>query len=615
MQKKEIKAILDEVGNQLVSEMDPRGYWTGWLSSSALSTATALAALHFYDRKKYSGEIGRGLAWLAGNINHDGSYGDTPKSPGNVSTSLLVYAALNLQESAALNVQGSATLNVQKPGSQTLTALKKAVSGYLGSNGIDVSSPDVAKSILEYYKEDYTFSVPILTMCALCGIPGKDAFRYIPRLPFELLLLPSKFYRLLNLNVVSYALPALAGVGIVIHRNKRSGILKDAIRRFSIPAALKKLQKMQPESGGYLEAIPLTAFVSMSLACAGYKDSVVVTRGLGFLKSMQRNDGSWPIDVDLSTWVTSLSVRAFRSRTGDFLSPPVKTGIARYFKSIQNKTIHRFNGTGPGGWGWTNFPGAVPDGDDTPGVIISLLALEPKEKVKNEVLAGCEWLLSLQNGDGGFPTFSRGWGKLPFDRSCADLTAHGLLAMSAIIGSYGNELPATRTGMLRKCFYRALGYLEKNQYEEGYWLPLWFGNQWADNQANPVYGTAKVLTYLKDALRHGWQGQETVSRAQLLTGRGEEYLASMQNDDGSWGGAGSLPGTIEETSLAVSALAGSGFGDRCGGGLAWIESVRSGRGLPSAPIGLYFASLWYDEKLYPVTFYLEALARMLETEE
>jgi hypothetical protein len=34
--------------------------------------------------------------------------------------------------------------------------------------------------------------------------------------------------------------------------------------------------------------------------------------------------------------------------------------------------------------------------------------------------------------------------------------------------------------------------------------------------------------------------------------------------------------------------------------------------LLSAPIGLYFASLWYDEKLYPTNFYLEALARMLE---
>jgi hypothetical protein len=32
----------------------------------------------------------------------------------------------------------------------------------------------------------------------------------------------------------------------------------------------------------------------------------------------------------------------------------------------------------------------------------------------------------------------------------------------------------------------------------------------------------------------------------------------------------------------------------------------------SSPIGLYFASLWYDEKLYPITSYLEAVSRMME---
>ena len=43
--------------------------------------------------------------------------------------------------------------------------------------------------------------------------------------------------------------------------------------------------------------------------------------------------------------------------------------------------------------------------------------------------AGVQWLLQLQNRDGGWPTFCRGWGKLPFDRSGTDLTAHALRAL------------------------------------------------------------------------------------------------------------------------------------------------------------------------------------------
>src|SRR5205814_1036115 len=47
------------------------------------------------------------------------------------------------------------------------------------------------------------------------------------------------------------------------------------------------------------------------------------------------------------------------------------------------------------------------------------------------VVAGIKWLLDLQNRDGGIPTFCRGWGALPFDRSAPDLTAHALRAWLA----------------------------------------------------------------------------------------------------------------------------------------------------------------------------------------
>ena len=47
-------------------------------------------------------------------------------------------------------------------------------------------------------------------------------------------------------------------------------------------------------------------------------------------------------------------------------------------------------------------------------------------------------------------------------------------------------------------------------------------------------------------------------------------------------------------------------------GINWLEKEINRVGFKAAPIGLYFESLWYDEKLYPVTSYLEALARVNE---
>ena len=55
---------------------------------------------------------------------------------------------------------------------------------------------------------------------------------------------------------------------------------------------------------------------------------------------------------------------------------------------------------------------------------------------------GIRWLLDLQNRDGGIPTFCRGWGALPFDRSATDLTAHALRAWMAWRGEVDAALRA-----------------------------------------------------------------------------------------------------------------------------------------------------------------------------
>lgn len=596
MDREKIQYQLNETGKLIASELKPEGFWEGRLSSSALGVAVAVAALHFEDAKQNAQEIRKGILWLQKNINSDGSFGDTPESKGNVSTSLLVYAALNLYTAS------------DEPVKET----QQKVAGYLNSLHIDVQSPQVAKFILAHYQKDYTFSVPILAMCGVCGVPGNDAFNHIPQLPFELSLLPRKFYRLLNLSVVSYAIPALVAVGILIYKKKKSNLFWRVIRRFSIKKAMTILHRMLPESGGFLEAIPLTAFVSLSLINSGFADTDVVKKGIQFLKRTQREDSGWPIDVDLSTWVTSLSVKAFRGKLEGFLNSDQEDKIADYFRLIQNGKIHPFNGTGPGGWGWTNYSGSVPDGDDTPGAMLALLKLEPKNKIKHEVLNAANWLKELQNSDGGFPTFSRGWGKLPFDQSCSDLTGHCLLAVSEVVENYQDELSGKESDKLKKIFEGALQYLEKKQSENGSWLPLWFGNQLTANHTNPVYGTAKVVTYLKDAALHNWHSTQTRDKFEKMIRKGNDFLVRVQNEDGSWGGDKNIPGTIEETSLAVSALISGENLVICESGLKWLEETIKEKGFVSAPIGLYFASLWYDEKMYPLTSYLEALARAEE---
>jgi squalene-hopene/tetraprenyl-beta-curcumene cyclase len=205
-------------------------------------------------------------------------------------------------------------------------------------------------------------------------------------------------------------------------------------------------------------------------------------------------------------------------------------------------------------------------------------------------------LLAFQNHDGGWPTFCRGWGKLPFDRSGADLTAHALRAFKCWTSVAAGE-------QFERSVQAGFRYLARQQRPNGGWVPLWFGNQNDPHEENPVYGTAKVLLAYRD---WGRLGTEPALRAIA-------WLCQAQNTDGGWGGDGQRSG-VEETALAVEALVGVQHNGQRGvafeRGLRWlIEAVEANRHRDASPIGFYFAKLWYYEELYPLLFTLAALGQ------
>jgi len=261
--------------------------------------------------------------------------------------------------------------------------------------------------------------------------------------------------------------------------------------------------------------------------------------------------------------------------------------------------VHPFTGAAPGGWGWTDLPGAVPDADDTAGALLALRALgPPDDEVLHAADAGARWLLDLPNRDGGIPTFCRGWGRLPFDRSCPDLTAHALRAW----GAWAGQLPDATARRIARARRAALGFLARTQARDGTWSPLWFGNQAAADGANRTYGTALVLRALQECA--------DAPAADRLRRSAAAWLANARNADGGWGGDRGLGSTLEETGLAVTALAGEAAADAVRHGIAWLSGAWGASPPPSpSPIGLYFARLWYAEDLYPAVFSLAAAAR------
>ena len=179
----------------LLDERTDEGHFIGELSASALSTATAISALSFYlkrktlaadQRQKIEQTVDASIRWILRQQNQDGGWGDTDKNYSNISTTMLVEAAF-----AAAGVTD-----------EHLPAIEKARQYISAQGGVE--------GLRARYGTDKTFAVPILANCAMAGIV---AWQEVSALPFEAACVPQRFYNLMQLPVVSYAIPALVAIG------------------------------------------------------------------------------------------------------------------------------------------------------------------------------------------------------------------------------------------------------------------------------------------------------------------------------------------------------------------------------------------------------------------
>ncbi len=620
--ERELREIWAGLAHELLELRGSGGHWRGELAPSPLATATAVSALCVRlksskdalrptEREVIHDSIVRGAAYLLSTQNEDGGWGDTDRSRSNIATAYLAYAALLLAKPYADELQG-------------IDRALPALEAYILRQG-------ELEGLRTRYGTDRTFVAPIATNLALAGLID---WREVPALPFELAAFPQGMYRFLRLPVVSYAIPALVAVGQVrFHFAPTAFSPWRMVRRAVRNSTLEVVRKMLPESGGFLEAVPLTAFVVMSLCGMGRTEDDVAARGVAFLLRLQRECGAWPVDSDLAVWTTTLAANALHASGVTQVSQLVSL---EWLLASQHRERHPFTGASPGGWAWTDLPGGVPDADDTSGALLALAGMrrEVSHARRSEIFQaasrGLQWLLELQNSDGGWPTFCRGWGRLPFDRSGVDLTAHAIRALTAwkhtafhgdsAASSVQSDRKSTIHPMRRamdRAIAAGLAFLRRRQREDGSWLPLWFGNEWANHEENPIYGTARTILAFSDA----------GSRTDPCVLRAVDWLMRRQGPDGEWHAFNANPisaqdrdvppcNGIEETALALSALA-----EFCDGpdqsrayarGLAALTTaVREGRHRTASPIGLYFARLWYYERMYPIVFAMEAVGRAL----
>ena len=361
---------------------------------------------------------------------------------------------------------------------------------------------------------------------------------------------------------------------------------------------------------------PPMIYSIVAFGCLGYsKDSAILTWAHRQLEGLViEEEGQAWVQPSLSpVWDTAIATIAL-ANTGVSDDHPALLRSARWLLDKEVRIEGDWSARGlkiePSGWHFQYQNERYPDIDDSAMVLLALqsTSLRHAPEVKACTKRGVDWLLALQNSDGGWAAYDKDINnqvltKVPFadhnamlDPSCADITARVI----ELLGTLGHD-------QTHPSVARGLDYLWKTQEPEGCWYGRW--------GVNYIYGTWQVLLGLK-AIKFPMDHPELV--------RAADWIESVQQSDGSWGESchsyddpttkGQGDPTPSQTAWAVLALvsAGRANGDAARRGIrslvesqkpdgTWYDDTFTGTGFPS---GFY---LRYH--LYLTSFSAMALAR------
>jgi squalene-hopene/tetraprenyl-beta-curcumene cyclase len=509
----------------------------------------SIVALQLVDSALYTERISQGRSWLFATQSPDGGWGDAIIDPSNINATSLALAALVFTQPGQIS-------------DAEHTALDRARQRLERFGGWQaVGDPDRC-----------TLSGPCRTVAALAGIMD---WRKIKRLRPEVIMLPRTVRRTISTTFPAYlSIATLHSVSAPHPLNQLPAYprARDMSRDW--------LAQAQGPNGSFEESAFLTSVIIACWTAAGYGDLPWLQPAIQFVLASQRDDGGWPIDRDLETFDTDLTVLAW-DETG--LPLPNMDDVRTWLLARQFTTDCFPTGARPGGWAWA-MPAGWPDADDTSYTLLTLRTLGVPAS-DPAIIFGADWLERMQNSDGSWSTFVRN-SRMPFDHDCPYITGHVLCALQV----------AGRLEQRPHILERALRYLDRAQRYDGSFASIWFRETTA--------GTASVIEALHAC------GLLSLRMAK----RARESLLRQQNDDGGWGGMRLQASTAEETAWAIMALLrwpeyepARAAARR---GVRWLlDHQRPDGTWAEWPIALYYSAMWYSDSYYAVALPMQALAR------
>ncbi len=354
-------------------------------------------------------------------------------------------------------------------------------------------------------------------------------------------------------------------------------------------------------SDGLGAIFPPMVYILIALRCLGYaEDHPKVREAHKHLDDLMIHDpdrNEIRIQPCFSPiWDTGIAAYALTEAGLHHESEPVRRCadwlVSKECRQVGDWAANVRHPVAPSGWYFEFNNGFYPDVDDTAMVAMALKHIGGEEAIAS-AQRGVDWILAMQNEDGGWAAFDRTVERpilehVPFadhnaiqDPSCPDITGRTLECLGA------HQLPLTHPAV-----QRAVNFIRIKQEPEGCWFGRW--------GVNYLYGTWQVLCGLRKIgydMKSPW-----VQRA-------GHWLRKVQKADGSFGESadtyedrslmGQGPSTASQTAWGVMALmAVAGPDDPAvQQGLRWLIDTQTPSGTWDEP--------WFTGTGFPRVFYLK----------
>jgi squalene-hopene/tetraprenyl-beta-curcumene cyclase len=600
-----IEQALKKAQDNLLARQDPAGFWVGELQGDSILESEYIL-LKFILGQESDPRLTRIGKYLHTLQTPEGGWSLFPGGPPDLSGTVKAYFALKLlgHDPDAPHMQKARKIILDGGGAEKCNSFTKFYFAGLGQISYD-ACPSIPPEIVFlpkwFYFNLYHVSAWTRTMILPLGLV--TTLRYTRSLPPERGISELYLDRAAanRLGAKPRGFPR-SWNDLFLRLDKLLKIYGQSplprLRQKAIERAMSWILDHLKDSEGLGAIFPPMVYVLIVFRAMGYADDhPLVTAAHQHLEDFFIEEGDTiRIQPCFSpVWDTGLALHAL-AEAG--ISPESDAARIATQWLLEKECRHPADwvrncpGVEPSGWYFEFKNPHYPDVDDTAAVTMALRrAGGPISEAA--IRRGVDWLLAMQNSDGGWAAFDRTKSrpileKIPFadhnamqDPSCPDIAGRVLESL----GHHGfrTDHPAVR---------RAIAFIQREQDPRGSWWGRW--------GVNHVYGTWQILTGLKNV------GQDM--NAPFIQ-KAAAWLRSVQKEDGSFGETAQSyedPTLIGKGESTASQTAWGAMGLMCAAGpddpdvlraLQWLIDRQGDDG--------NWEEHWYTGTGFPKVFYLK----------